>query len=1345
MLTCRDHDNTIRWTPGERLDDLFEQRCDELADHLAVETENETLTFRQLDERANQLARHLRAQGIQAGARIGLMFDKTPDSYVALLGVLKAHAAYVPFDASFPTDRIEFIMADAEVKTVLSMSTFQEKLSEFSVPVICLDSAAAEIGAQSGERLSAEEKGDDSDPLAYLIYTSGTTGKPKGVIIDHGSICNFVRVAAEVYGYAAGDRVYQGMTIAFDFSVEELWVPLLAGATLIPAKPGVTLVGDDLADYLASRKVTGLACVPTLLATIERELPDLRLLLVSGEACPQDLVERWHSPTRTILNAYGPTEATVTATLTELIPDKAVTIGGPLPTYTIVVLEEDAAKQVPEGGMGEICIAGIGLARGYLNREDLTAEKFIPDFLDIENNPSRRIYRTGDLGCINDAGEVEFHGRIDTQVKIRGYRIELGEIEALLLESPDIVQAVVDTWEPEPGAVELVAYYTLAQDVENFDVPATAARLKERLPSYMVPAYFEQLEMIPMTPSHKADRKNLPAPTGARVSVGSGEYTAPRDEAEQMLADALAAVLNVERVSVEDDFFKDLGAHSLLMARFCSDVRKSQGADLAMRDIYLNPTVAKLAEHLANAPQEASVPLSRAAEFPPHEPSDWAYYRTGALQAATYALMGAVAAWVLLQAFHWTWPVRDDLGELYRRVLIYSVGMMALWIALPVVVKWLLIGRWEEEHFPVWSMRYFRFWFAKMLVQTSPMAAFKGYPIFNVYLRMLGARIGKNVVLHTGVIPVCTDLISIGDNVILRRDSVMLGYKAHSNYILTGGVQIGDDCFVGEASVVDIGTEMGNGCQLGHASSLHEGQSVPDGVRVHGSPARETSADYCQVEPRPCGGLRKFAYSVYQVLPALLVYAPLGVIVMYVGFPLVIGSANIGGLSLGGVTLDLTPESVFGSLALFLGGLVLGLVSVTVVPRLANLLLTEGRTYPLYGIHYVAYGIVSGASNSKFYNLIFGDSSAIVHYLPWLGINLNEIEQTGSNFGTNQRHESPFLCSIGSGTMVSDGLSMMNAEISSTSFRLSQVSIGDKNYLGNNIHYPPDGKTGVNVLLGTKVMIPIEGPMRENVGLLGSPPFEIPRAVDRDRDFDSDLEDERRREQLSQKNRHNFATVATYLLCLWGLSFLAILTTCLVVLYYQRYGVWAVAAVFSILPFVVIGYLSLMERAGAGFRRLQPKVVSIYHPDFWFHERHWKYAETALMSLFSGTPFKNVISRLAGIRVGHKVFDDGAQFIDKTMLSVGAGSNLNHGVTLQGHSLEEGVFKLDSIEIGERCTLGVGAFVHYGVRMGDRVVLAADSFLMKGEMPDAQTTWSGNPARVVSAPADAASAETAAA
>ncbi|MHA1566779.1 MAG: amino acid adenylation domain-containing protein, partial [Alphaproteobacteria bacterium] len=483
FIVAADGDNSIRWSAGERLHHLFERRCDQFerlgeTTHLAIDSEEASLAYSELDRRANRLARYLIRQGFGAGDIIGLLFDQSVQIYVSLLAILKINAAYVPLDVGFPLDRIRYIAEDASIETILTLSASADDLHTLNTQVICLDSVESEIEAEKDTRLSIEDTGPPLSELSYIIYTSGTTGRPKGVPINHASICNFVQVAAEVYGYRSDDRVYQGLTIAFDFSVEEIWVPLVAGATLVPNQTGRSLVGSDLQTFLAENSVTAMCCVPTLLATIEDELPDLRLLITSGEACPHDLVKRWYRQDRTILNAYGPTEATVTATVTEMYPEKPVTIGAPLPTYSIVILSPDENRALPKGEVGEIAIAGICLATGYLGLDDLTKKVFIDDFLNIPNNPSKRIYRTGDLGSVNADGQIEYLGRIDTQVKIRGYRIELTEIESVIMQLPGVAQAVVDTYEPEPGAKELVAYYTAVEGGEHLAPERVAEELR---------------------------------------------------------------------------------------------------------------------------------------------------------------------------------------------------------------------------------------------------------------------------------------------------------------------------------------------------------------------------------------------------------------------------------------------------------------------------------------------------------------------------------------------------------------------------------------------------------------------------------------------------------------------------------------------------------------------------------------------------------------------------------------------------------------------------------------------------------------------------------------------------
>ncbi|MEZ5648909.1 MAG: amino acid adenylation domain-containing protein, partial [Alphaproteobacteria bacterium] len=1018
QIVVREHvSNAVRWVPGERLNHLIEKACNRFATNDAVIGSDISLSYRDLEQRANQLARYLLARGIKAGDRVAMMFDRSPETYVAMLAVMKVNATYVPLDAAFPIERIRFILMDADISAIMSMSSFAKRLSGLQVDKIFLDSERQAIDAQRADPLTLTGLASQIEPLCYIIYTSGTTGNPKGVGIRHASICNFVRVAAELYGYTRGDRVYQGMSIAFDFSVEEIWVSLMVGATLVPGPPGTTLMGDELSEFLRETSVTVMACSPTLLSTMEQDVPDIRILVVGGEACPQNLVARWYRPDRRILNTYGPTEGTVTATMTELRPDKPITIGVPLPTYSIVILDPHEDKIVPNGELGEIGIAGVGVAFGYINRDDLTMKKFIRDFLHIENNPSGRIYRTGDLGRVDENGEIHYHGRIDTQVKIRGYRIELKEIEAVLFDLPQVAQAAVTTFEPQEGIVEIVAYYALKQGVE---LPRSeiSQELRSKLPVYMVPAFLEQVDAIPMTLSNKADYKRLPKPQLQGFSDAQ-EYVKPKTERERMLHDAVTEVLRVTHVSTEHHFFDDLGANSLLMARVCATIRRNPDmSNVSMRDIYMNPTIARLAHHI-----ESSIDRSVATKSEHfHVPSTLSYVTCGAMQigfSAVYLLFGL---WILVASFQWA-IAPESAVEIYARSVALGTGLFVLLTFIPIAAKWLLIGRFKAQSIPIWSFAYFRFWVVRTLMRTSPLAAFMGTPLYHVYLRLMGAKIGRNVIISCRCPPVCTDLVTIGDNTIVRKDSILLGYRAQSNFIHMGPVAIGSNAFVGEASVLDIDTAMGDNTQLGHVSSLQSGQRVPDGKHYHGSPAVETSSNYCQIEGKNGTALRGVLYISFILVTMFLIAVPAMILVL--DYLLATGIiSSIFSLS--------APFLVVLSAALFFGMTGVGLVVIYVIPRLCMLGLRPGVTYSNFGFHYLLQSIIRGVSNSDFFSTLFGDSSAITKYMSYIGWNLNTVYQTGSNMGSYQVHDNPFLVNIGSGTMVSDGLSMMNMQMSAT-------------------------------------------------------------------------------------------------------------------------------------------------------------------------------------------------------------------------------------------------------------------------------------------------------------------------
>ncbi|MBO0873291.1 MAG: amino acid adenylation domain-containing protein [Pseudonocardia sp.] len=1335
----------------ERLDHVFEERCDWLREygrpgHLAVDSPELSMTYQELDLRANQLARYLRLFGAGPGDRIALLFDQPVYAYVSMLAVLKISAAYVPMDPGFPTDRMAYIVEDSRAKLVLTMTRVRAKVENFEeitangANTIFVDEALPLVVDLDSRRLLPAERGFHADQLAYIIYTSGSTGRPKGVAIDHPSICNFVRVAAEVYGIRPNDRVYQGLTIAFDFSVEEIWVPWAVGATLVPRPPGGSLLGADLHEFLTSRRITAMCCVPTLLATVEDELPLLRFLLVSGEACPQDLIARWWRPDRRFLNVYGPTEATVTATWTEVHPDKPVTIGVPLPTYATVILDtDDPRKALPHGETGEIGIAGIGLACGYLNRDDLTEKAFIDDFLGIPANPSGRIYRTGDLGRVNGEGEIEYQGRIDLQVKIRGYRIELTEIESVLLQVPGIAAAVVDTYSPNPETTELVGYYSLRADSEEIDQEVIYAQLRERLPSYMVPAYLERLDAIPMTAQDKADRKNLPPPGQRSTRSSQGRYVAAATDTQKLLAASLAATLGLDKVSVDSHFFDELGASSLSLARFATRLRKETALRaVSMKQMYLNPTIRQLAAAIGDvtAPgRGAAAGRDRDGAAPgPAQPGDSAgYLLCGVLQLLVY-VGGAYLLGALL-TFGYLWVSAGvGLFAQYERAWLLGLGSLVGSCVLPITAKWWLMGVWRAGQIRLWSLAYFRFWLVKALIRTNPMVLFAGSPVYNWYLRSLGAKIGKEVTILSRMVPVATDLISLGDGTVIRKDSSFSGYRAMDGHIQIGPVTLGRYAHVGERSVLDVGASMGDGAQLGHSSTLQAGQSVPAGESWHGCPAERTHVDYRTVAPVEHGPTRKFVYGMLQVFGVLVLTPALFTAAVVIVNTLSARLALVGpaGIDLAGPRLYAVLTTVV-AIAYF-GGLAVQLLAMATLPRLLRVFIIPGKLYPLYGLAYIVLGVITRLTNSQFFMLLFGDSSYIVGYVRALGYRVTPVEQTGSNFGTEMHHDTPFLTTVGTGTIISDGLSVMNVDYSNTSFRVSRITIGRRNFLGNNIVFPSGARVGDNVLLATKVMLPIDGPVRENVGLLGSPPFEIPRSSPRD-DSDPDYlsNPEQLRARLSAKNRHNARSICMVLFIRYlQLLVNAILATGVFALY-GRIGspTAAIALVAGLVCNTTYG--AVIERAVRGFRRLTPQDCSIYDRYFWGHELLWKvYTKPP----FPGTPFNPALWKLAGVRMGRRVFDDGAAIPEKSLTTIGDDTILNAGCVLQGHSLEDRFFKSGYTAVGANCTIGIHAFVHYGVTMGNGAVLDADAFLMKGTEVGPGEWWQGNPADQIERPVD---------
>jgi non-ribosomal peptide synthetase-like protein len=392
-----------------------------------------------------------------------------------------------------------------------------------------------------------------------------------------------------------------------------------------------------------------------------------------------------------------------------------------------------------------------------------------------------------------------------------------------------------------------------------------------------------------------------------------------------------------------------------------------------------------------------------------------------------------------------------------------------------------------------------------------------------------------------------------------------------------------------------------------------------------------------------------------------------------------------------------------------------------------NLFIKPGTVYPLYGFHYWAQRAITRLTNVVPLNLLFGDSSYIVYYLRWLGYDLCRVLQTGTNFGSAFKHDNPYLVKVGRGTMIADDLYAINVDYSNTSFCVSQLTIGPNNYLGNEVAYPSQSRTGENCLLATRVNVPVEGELREGVGLLGSPSFEIPRTVERDSRFDYMKTGDELRRRLAAKNRHNTVSIGLLLLATWGLLWFDTAFFWVMASTYSTLGASAIAVGLVGSIFFNVVYNGMVDWASRKFRPLRPLYCSIYEPDMWSHERFWKLSREP--RLWAGAAFSGLLLRLHGARVGKRVFNDGCVILDKPLITIGDDCTLNAGSAIQPHSQEDGTFKSDHVRIGAGCTLGVGARVHYGATMGDGAVLATDSFLMKGEDVPPHTRWGENPAR----------------
>ena len=590
---------------------LFETQVVQTPEAIALISEQGQLTYQELNSKANQLARYLQTLGVGAETLVGICVDRSLEMIIGLLGILKAGGAYVPLDPAYPSERLTYMVDDAQVSVLVTQERYSNLIADYEGEVVCLDSQWSEIASYGSDNLVNTV---DASNLAYVIYTSGSTGKPKGVMIEHQSLVNFTQLAIKHYKMSQSDRTLQFASISFDMAAEDIYPSLSCGATLVLRTEAMI---DSIPVFLQKCQDWQITCssLPTAywhllvpeLVNSNLALPDtLRLFIIGGERCQPELVRMWFKSVGQfpeLINGYGPTETTIVTTICNLskfttrqleIPEIPIgkSLGDNIPVY---VLDENL-KTVPTETGGEIYIGGSALARGYLNRPELTAEKFISSPF----NPSERLYKTGDLGRYLADGNLEYLGRIDHQVKINGFRIELGEIETILLQHPQVSQTVLMAREDIPGNKNLVAYVVPQTATENL-ITTLQEFLQNKLPNYMIPRVFVTLEELPLTVNKKVDRQALPIPDYSSLELES-DFVAPRNEQEEALAQIWRKVFALEQIGIHDNFFQ-LGGHSLIATQILSRIRDACQAEISFQELLENPTINDLSQVVAQAQQ----------------------------------------------------------------------------------------------------------------------------------------------------------------------------------------------------------------------------------------------------------------------------------------------------------------------------------------------------------------------------------------------------------------------------------------------------------------------------------------------------------------------------------------------------------------------------------------------------------------------------------------------------------------------------------------------------------------------------------------------------------------------
>jgi len=1266
--------------PPRTLVDVFRATVEQGDDEPAVDAGNDVLTYAELAEAADELAVELNAHGVGRGDTVGVRVNSgTTDLYVAILAILLSGAAYVPVDVDDPDERARLVFDEADVAAIVG--------NDRTV-----------VMRRQGLPREPEEPGLDDD--AWVIFTSGSTGTPKGVAVTHRSAAAFVDAESRLFlqdvPLGVGDRVMAGLSVAFDASCEEMWLAWRYGGCLVPAPRALVKSGIDVGPWLVANDINVVSTVPTLVALWPFEsLAGLRLLIMGGEAVPPELATRLVAPGREVWNTYGPTEATVVACGALLSGEGPVRIGLPLDGWDLAVVD-GAGQPVAEDETGELIIGGVGLARYLDPAKD--AEKYAP----MPSLGWLRAYRSGDL-VVNDPAGLLFAGRADDQVKLGGRRIELGEIDSALLAVPGVVGAAAAVRRSGAGNQVLVGYVATDPSADPaFDHARAMELLRHSLPAALVPR-LAQVDVLPTRTSGKVDRDALPWPL---PSAAEAPEELGLEGTMAWIAELWLEVLGADVRAQSDDFF-DLGGGSLTAAQMVSRLR-TRFPEVAVADLYEHPTVGTLGAYLdgltvADPASDRTVPPT---------------------PLKTQA--GQVVATLLLRALAGPrWLVWIGIGSrLLADLLGWTLLPQASWLLL--VLGWLvfvtppgrmllaaagvrlLLRNVEAGDHPRGGHVHLRLWLAQRVVEQLGATGLAGAPYMTWFARLLGAKIGRDVDLHS--IPPVTGLLRLGSGASIEPEVDLSGFWVDGDVVHLGPVRVGARARVGARSMLCPDADVGKDAEVAPGSAVFG--SVPDGEYWSGSPA-------VRIQKRARGpwsdrpSATRTWIVAYGVVAVLLSCLPILAVLAGAALPVLLAADPTS-------YADLLPLLAWLPVSALIGLFVLSLL-VWLVVRVAGLAVRPGVHPVRSGAALAVWTTVRVLDDARTWLFPLYASSLTPTWLRLLGARIGKDVEASTVLMV------PSLTQVNDQSFLADDTLLGGYELGGGWMRVERVKIGKRAFVGNSGMAAPGRRVPKASLVAVLSAAPRRKSAHAGESWLGSPPAPLRRtAVENDagRTYGPPT---RLKVARALVEACRIVPVAV------GAGLAASVAITLAWLLDQRYGV-LLALVLAAPLLAVAGLVAALGTAAAKWLlvgRLRPSAHPLWSSFVWRNELADTFVEVVAAPWFAhnvaATPLLNAWFRLMGAKIGRGVWCETYWLPETDLVELGDGATVNQGSVVQTHLFHDRMLAMDRVTLKRGATLGPNSVILPAATLGRHATVGPVSLVMRGESVPDKTFWIGTP------------------